>query len=225
MAVAVAPPKKVMSMKRKFVQEGLFYAELNHFLSLELNDEGYAGVEVRSCHQRLQIIIHANQTREVLGEKGRRIRELTLAIKKRFKLPTTPELFANKITHRGLSALAQAESLRYKLLNGMTIRRACYSVLRYIMDNDAKGCELKVSGKLRGQRAKAMKFRDGYMLKSGQPAKDFVDRAVRHVLFRQGVLGIKVQIMLPYDPQGKKGPSKQLPDYFHVLDPKDDGNK
>ena len=54
------------------------------------------------------------------------------------------------------------------------------------MESGAKGCEVIVSGKLRAQRAKAMKFADGYMLKSGQPTRDFVDRAVRDVLMRQG---------------------------------------
>jgi small subunit ribosomal protein S3e len=41
------------------------------------------------------------------------------------------------------------------------VRRACYGVLRFVMESGAKGCEVIVSGKLRGQRAKAMKFKDG----------------------------------------------------------------
>ena len=49
-----------------------------------------------------------------------------------------------------------------------------------------------VSGKLRGQRAKSMKFVDGLMIHSGDPVNDYVDSACRHVLLRQGVLGIKV---------------------------------
>lgn len=39
-----------------------------------------------------------------------------------------------------------------------------------------------------------MKFVDGFMIHSGQPNVDFVDYAVRHVLLRQGVLGIKVKM-------------------------------
>lgn len=74
----------------------------------------------------------------------------------------------------------------------MVVCRACYGVLRFIMENGAKGCEVIVSGKLRAQRAKAMKFKDGYMISSGQPVNDYIDSAVRHVLLRQGVLGIKV---------------------------------
>ena len=61
------------------------------------------------------------------------------------------------------------------------------------MESGAKGCEVVVSGKLRGQRAKAMKFVDGLMIHSGDPVNEYVDMACRHVLLRQGVLGIKVR--------------------------------
>ena len=54
------------------------------------------------------------------------------------------------------------------------------------MESGAKGCEVVVSGKLRGQRAKSMKFVDGLMIHSGEPINDYVDTAVRHVLLRQG---------------------------------------
>ena len=64
--------------------------------------------------------------------------------------------------------------------------RACYGVLRFVMESGALGCEVIVSGKLRAQRAKAMKFEDGYMIKAGNPCRNFIDSAVRHVLLRQG---------------------------------------
>ena len=105
------------------------------------------------------IIIRATHTQEVLGEQGRRIRELTSLIQKRFKFPeNSVSLYAAKVQNRGLSAVAQCESLRYKLLNGLAVRRACYGVLRFIMESGAKGCEVVVSGKLRAARAKSMKF-------------------------------------------------------------------
>lgn len=49
----------------------------------------------------------------------------------------------------------------------------------------AKGCEVIVSGKLRAQRAKSMKFKDGYMVSSGNPVHEYIDSATRHVLLRQ----------------------------------------
>ena len=54
------------------------------------------------------------------------------------------------------------------------------------MESGAKGCVVVVSGKLRGQRAKSMKFTDGLMIHSGDPIKHYVNTAVRHVLLRQG---------------------------------------
>merc|ERR1712141_58808 len=119
-------------------------------------------------------------------------------------------------------AIAQCESLRYKLMGGLAVRRACYGVLCFIMESGAKGCEVVVSGKLRGQRAKSMKFVDGLMIHSGDPINDYINTAVRHVLLRQGVLGIKVKIMLPWDATGKTGPKRPLPDHVSIVEPKDE---
>ena len=45
-------------------------------------------------------------------------------VQKRFKFPDgSVELYAEKVNNRGLCAIAQAESLRYKLLGGLAVRR------------------------------------------------------------------------------------------------------
>jgi small subunit ribosomal protein S3e len=212
-----------ISKKRKFVADGVFFAELNEFLTRELSEDGYSGVEVRVTPVRTEIIIRATRTQSVLGERGRRIRELTSVVQKRFNFPEdTVELYAEKVNNRGLSAIAQAESLKFKLLGGLAVRRACYGVLRFVMESGAKGVEVIVSGKLRAARAKSMKFADGFMIHSGQPAADYIDYAVRHVLMRQGVLGIKIKIMMEWDPTGKVGPKKPLPDLVTILEPKEE---
>merc|ERR1711990_1056425 len=144
-----------VSKKRKFVADGVFYAELNELLVRELAEDGYSGVEVRQTPARHEIMIRATRTQNVLGDKGRRIRELTSVVQKRFNFPNgSVELYAEKVENRGLCAVAQCESLRYKLLAGLAARRACYGILRFIMENGAKGCECVISGKLRGARAK-----------------------------------------------------------------------
>lgn len=60
------------------------------------------------------------------------------------------------------------------------------------------------------------------MIHSGQPALDFIDSATRHVLLRQGVLGIKVKIMRGSDPEGKAGPTHTLPDTVQINEPKEE---
>ncbi|CAE7236656.1 RPS3A, partial [Symbiodinium microadriaticum] len=212
-----------VSKKRKFVADGVFNAELNEFLARTLGEDGYAGVEVRVTPIRTEIIIRATRTREVLGEKGRRIRELTALVQKRFGFPeNSVELFAERVENRASCAMAQCESLRFKLIGGLAVRRACYGVLRFIMENGAKGVEVIISGKLRAQRAKAMKFRQGYLISTGEPKRHYISEAVRHVQMRQGTIGIKVKIMMSHDPEGKMGPKMQLPDNVIVHEPKDE---
>ncbi|KAF3847119.1 hypothetical protein F7725_020147, partial [Dissostichus mawsoni] len=200
--MSTAFPKMAVqiSKKRKFVADGIFKAELNEFLTRELAEDGYSGVEVRVTPTRTEIIILATR---ILGEKGRRIRELTAVVQKRFGFPEG-SLYAEKVATRGLCAIAQAESLRYKLLGGLAVR------------SGAKGCEVVVSGKLRGQRAKSMKFVDGLMIHSGDPVNYYVDTAVRHVLLRQG------QDHAALGPSGKIGPKKPLPDHVSIVEPKDE---
>ncbi len=84
-------------------------------------------------------------------------------------------MFAERVASRGLNAQIQAESLKFKLLGNLAVRRACSGVLRFVMESGAKGAEVSVSGKVGGQRAKTQKFCDGYMIKSGH-AKTYVKR-------------------------------------------------
>ena len=64
---------------------------------------------------------------------------MTALVQKRFQMKDGQvELFAEKVANRGLCAIAQCESLRYKLMGGLAVRRAAYGVLRFIMESGAK---------------------------------------------------------------------------------------
>lgn len=81
--------------------DGVFYAELNELLTRELAEDGYSGVDVRVTPMRTEIIIRATKTQKVLGEKGRRIRELVSVVQKRFKFADgTVEMYAEKVANR-----------------------------------------------------------------------------------------------------------------------------
>eukprot|EP01017_Pseudomicrothorax_dubius_P010959 TRINITY_DN13_c0_g1_i4.p2 TRINITY_DN13_c0_g1~~TRINITY_DN13_c0_g1_i4.p2 ORF type:complete len:241 (+),score=84.36 TRINITY_DN13_c0_g1_i4:121-843(+) len=187
-----------INKKKKFVADGVFHAELHEFFTKALAAAGYAGIEIRVFSGKTEIRIKATKTEAVLGENGRKLRELTSLVQKRFQYQDeTVELRVTSIRNRGLCASAQAENLRFKMLSGLPVRMASNSIIRSVMKDGAKGCEVIISGKLRQQRAKTMKYRQGYMICSGQPKLDFIDIAVRHVFFKQGIMGVKVKIMLP----------------------------
>merc|ERR1712232_875676 len=74
-----------INKKHKFIADGIFYAELNALLTRELAEDGYSGVEVRTAPSKTQIIIKATRTKNVLGDRGRRIHELTAVVEKTFR--------------------------------------------------------------------------------------------------------------------------------------------
>nr|VDD22939.1 unnamed protein product [Brassica oleracea] len=76
-----------------------------------------AGCEIKSLGLFVKFV-----SLDVVGEKRRRIRELTSLVEKRFRFPQdSVELYVEKVANRGLCAIAQAESLRYKLLGGLAV--------------------------------------------------------------------------------------------------------
>lgn len=104
---------------------------MNEFLTRQLAEDGYSGVEVRVTPARTEIIIKATRTQDVLGEKGQRIRELAYLVQKRFNFAEgTVELYAEKIQNKGLCAVSQCESLKFKLLSGLAVRRYIFFFLR-----------------------------------------------------------------------------------------------
>jgi len=208
-----------VSKKRKFIKEGIFRSEINEFLRRMLAEDGYAGVEIKPRPECTQIVIKCTKTPEVV-KRIPYIQKL-LQLRHKFTKEDSIKVFAEKVTPRGLSARAQAQSICYKLKGGLAVRRACYGGLKFIMDNGgAKGVQIIISGKLRGARAKAMKFKEGYMITSGEATKSYITEAVEHVLLRQGTIGVRVTIMLPHDPEGLKGVKEQLPDLVVVHNPK-----
>merc|ERR1712088_1106242 len=206
MADAEQPQARPISKKHLFVRDGLFKSEADEFFKRELAEDGYSGIVVRKS-KTCEIIIIATRPSQVLGDKTRRIRELTAIVNKRWGAEQGQiDLYVERVANRGLSAVAQAESLRYKLIAGLPVRRAAYGVVRFVMESGAKG----------------MKFNDGMMIHSGNPVKEYVDTAVRHVQLRQGMLGIKVKILKPHDSEGLNGPKTLYPDIITIMEPKEE---
>lgn len=216
-----------LNKKKKFVKDGVFHAEVNSFLGRALASAGYAGIEVKVTPVKTVIEIKASKIQDVVGVDGRKIKELTALIQKRFNYQKDGvELLVKKMNDtKALSAQIQAEACKFKLMSGAPVRMAANTIIRNAKQGGARGCEVIVSGKLRQQRAKTMKFKEGYMICTGQPKLDYVDVAVKHVFFKQGIIGVKVKIMMPFDATGIRGVKIPLPDNVVINDPKEDDDE
>ncbi len=222
---------KVRSTKRKFVADGVFRAEVNELLKQSLADFGFSGIEVNFTKSATEVRVLVSKFNELMDEKkqsGIKIKELKGLIEQRYGFDRTSDhkfvLLAKRTTHNGICAQEQAEYLKKRLLLGVPVRTAAMNVIKQMLQRGSKGCEVTISGKLRQQRAKSMKFRDGYMIHSGQPRNTYIDSAVRHIGLRQGIMGVKVRIMLPHNPKAGEGRgfgvSKPLPDVITFVEEK-----
>lgn len=218
---------RMINTKKKFVADGVFNAELNAFLTRVLGMEGYAGLEIRATSVSTDIKIRVAKHDELKEKGARRIREIKSLIEKRYNFndeDNKVELTMRPLEYdRALCAAANVENLKFKLLSGTPVRMAVNNIMGGVMRRNAVGCEIIVSGKVRGQRAKAQKYSSGYQISTGQPKKEFIDVAVRHVNMRQGVLGLKVKIMMSVERTVGKT-TKVMPDYIRINEPKDEIN-
>merc|ERR1712151_819629 len=206
-----------INKKKKFVADGVFHAELHEFFGRILQDYGYGGMEVRSSEARTDITIRVVKKEET-KDFTRLHNELTSLIQKRYGFEENHvNIKLDLIRHKGQCASAQAEMLKTKLLKGIAVRSAALSIMNTVMKfGEATGCECIISGKMRVQRAKVMKYKSGYLISTGEPKREYIDTATKHCFFKQGIIGVKVKIMLPYDATGKKGVKKLLPDAVDI---------
>lgn len=211
------------TLKERFIEKGLIYAEVNEYLQKEFQNDGFAGCEIKHHSIPVQIILKVSKpATEIAGESKTRIKQVRSLIAKRLNMPINNiEILIELIKKRGLCPFTQAENIRNKLIDGIALRRAVNGTLRGIKEDGAQGAEIIISGKTKGQRARSMKFIDGLLIHSGQPKEEYMRCGFTNVQLRQGVLGIKVRIMLPYDPEGVIGPSRPMPDKIVVFESKE----
>jgi small subunit ribosomal protein S3e len=212
-----------ISKKKKFVADGVFNAEVHELLGKFLNAAGYSGCVIKNVSNKIIMNAKVVNKQEALGKNGVRGNELEALIEKRFNFKKGHiEVKFEVIKNKSLSAAVQVELLKAKLLQGAPTRSAAMFIIRNVMRvKECKGCEIIVSGKLRQQRAKTVKYKQGYQISTGNPKNEFIDSAIRHVFFKMGIMGIKVKIMLPTDFSGKiGGVAKYLPDKIIIKDPK-----
>ena len=144
-----------------------------------------------------KIIIATSKPGLVIGRKGEKIDELTKVLKKRFHLDN-PHIEIKEIMNPILDAQLVADEIALLLerQGALKFKVIAYKMLMQIMHAGALGVELVLSGKLPSERARSWRFAQGYMMKTGDPAK-VVDSAMSQAITLPGVVGIKVRILHP----------------------------
>ena len=182
-----------INKKKKFVADGVFKAEIHEFFERALIGAGYSGLSVKRTAKKTIITVKIVNRQSALGQNGVRGNEFEALIEKRFGLPTGSVIIRFElIRNKAICASVMCELLKAKLIQKAPVRSAAMYIIRTVMKGgkDVKGCEVIISGKLRQQRAKVMKYKGGYLISTGNPKLDYIDHAIRYISFPQGVIGL-----------------------------------
>jgi small subunit ribosomal protein S3 len=185
-----------MALERKFIEDNIRKFEVKEFLQRELERAGCGEIDIQRTPLGTRVIVHVQRPGLVIGRKGQAIRKLTTILKTRFGLDN-PQIEVNELEVPELNPNVMARSIANALERGIHFRRAAYTALRRIMEAGARGAEITISGKLTGERAKTVKFVDGYLKHCGEPAMMFVKEGYAVAAPKPGVIGVKVKIMPP----------------------------
>ncbi len=183
-----------MPVKKHFINRGLQQMLIEEYLQTELAQKGFSGCELQKTPMGTRITIQTARPGQVIGPRGKNVKELTEQVKARFNI-NVPTIDVETLEEPELNAQIQAEKVAYAISQGQNYRRATYGIIRRIMNSGARGVEIAIGGKVTSQRARSQTFRAGIISKCGTPSTEGVDRGVTHCVMKSGVLGIRVKIM------------------------------
>jgi len=198
-----------MAIERRFIEDGVRKARVEKFLTKELKRAGYGGMDIVRTPLGTQVTIFAEKPGIVIGKGGKVVRELTQNLGTMFGIES-PQVEVQQVENPNFNAQIMAERLANSLERGWYFRKAGNSVIRRVMESGALGCEVVLSGKVTGSRARVQKFVQGYVKHSGEPSETIVEKGFAVAIKKLGTIGVQVKIV----PPGAK-----LPDHFEVLEP------
>ncbi len=194
-------------IEKLFVIDGIKKVRLNEFFEKELERAGYGGMEIKRTPMGTQITVRVEKPGMIIGKDGKRIKKLTEEVGKRHELDN-PQLEVQPVEVPDLCAPLMANRLAKLIERGWHFRRAGRSMLQRIMEKGALGCEIVMSGKLKGPRARMEKMVDGYIKHCGEVAEEMVDRGYAIAKVKSGVIGVQVWIVKP---------GAERPDAFRII--------
>ncbi|HLE35280.1 MAG TPA: 30S ribosomal protein S3 [Nitrososphaerales archaeon] len=167
--------------------------ELDEFLSKQLADAGYGGVDVQKTPVGTRITLYVTRPGLVIGRKGMGIKDLTDRLEKQFGL-SSPQISVLEVEIPELNPRIIANRVSQLITRGTAFRRAALWALNTVMNAGALGAEIVISGKLRSERSHFEKYTIGIVPKSGETSTRIVKEAVAHLLLKMGLYGIRIKI-------------------------------
>jgi len=183
-----------MAVIKHFVKEGVREAQIEEFLREKFERAGYSHIEIQRTPLGTRIIVYASRPGLVIGKSGARIKELTEDVQKKFKLEN-PMVDVVEVGNPFLDAQVVANRIARSLERGAFYKKVANYYLNEIMRAGAVGVQIRVGGKLGGQRGRFQKFKEGHIKHSGYYGDEIVDKGKATATLKLGVVGVQVKIL------------------------------
>lgn len=183
--------------EKKFVKFKKDELEMKEFVKKSFGKGKISNVSVEYTPVGEKIIVATNKPGLVIGRRGEKIEEMTMILKRKFKLEN-PHIEIAEIIKAEFDAQLVADDIALALerLGSLKFKVVAYKMLQRIMNAGALGVELVLSGRLPSERAKTWRFAQGFLKKIGNSSK-IVNRAEARADTMMGTIGIKVAILPP----------------------------
>ncbi len=197
-------------IERQFISQNMKEYLIEQYIAKTLNNVGLSHTKLVKTPSGVKIIIYASRPGLIVGRKGANIKDLTQAMKLKFKLEN-PQIEIAEIENINLDPNIVAEKITSALerFGTQRFKGIAHRILSDVMAAGARGIEVVISGKIPSARAKTWRFYAGYLKKCGDIAINKVRKAITSAKLKVGTVGVQVKIMPP---------DVELPDDIEVYD-------
>jgi len=187
----------MVSSAKRLVKDSVKRMFLKEYIKEQTERAGFGGVTIQRTPMGTQVSVIAEKPGLVIGHRGEAIRKLQNSLSTKFGIDN-PQIDI-KEAGRGanLNPQIMARKLADALERGWQFRRASHSTVQRIMESGAKGCEVMIAGKIRGDRHKTAKFFAGNIKFCGEPVNQWMHEGYCQAKLKAGVIGVTIRIMDP----------------------------
>src|SRR3989338_6371328 len=166
-------------IERQFVSQKIKEFQIERYISSLFAKTGYSHTEIKRTPLGVKVIVFTTHPGIVVCRKGEQIKNLTLTLKKRFKIDN-PQVEIGEVTNQFLDVHLVADKIASTMerFGSKRFKSIGYKMLESIMDAGALGAEIVISGKVPSSRAKSWRFKVGYLKKCGDVAQNMIAKAM-----------------------------------------------
>jgi small subunit ribosomal protein S3 len=183
-----------MAVEKFFISEGIKEAQLESFLRERFDKAGYSHADIQRTPLGTRIIVYAEKPGLVVGKSGKKINDITQEIKEKFELEN-PMLDVREVENPLLDAQIVANRIAKGIEKGGFYKKLANYYMDKIMEAGAIGVEIRIAGKLGGERGRFQTFKQGYIKHSGYYADTLVQKGFATAILKLGMVGVKVKIL------------------------------